>query len=371
MEIDNILFISLPEGFNHQIGDFVIDPAIKLPIEIPQGETAESWTPESLSWEMIVAGMLKILAHNPNHPNIDYFGSFVLAVKPDAITELTASGIAKSKQEEFSLAQELFLAVLSLQKEPGHYLNVAFCFGEESSNLKDPADEAAKNSALDRSFFYYKEGLKEFPKNPDIHYYIAQFYLQQEGFSKALTHYKEFLSLADKDDSRRDQVKTLIEKIEEHNPLQGPLASALDMIHMGKEDEAIATLESYLEDQTGDWNTYFLLGWALRRQGEYSKAKSAFLRAKKEQPLEIDIHNEIAICSMEMGDFTAAEEALIEGLQIEPENVKILSNLGVLALKQDNKEDALGYFRVAQDIDPEDSVVKHYITELTEEKSPE
>ncbi len=365
MDLDNILFISLPEGFNHRIDDFIIDPSIRLPVEIPLGSTAESWSPETLSWEMIVAGMLKILAHNPTHADIDYFGAFVLAVQPDAIVELTASGIAKSKQQEFNLAQELFLAVLALQKEPGHYLNVAFCFGEESGILEDTA---SKQEALDRAFFYYKAGLEEFPKSPDLHYYTAQFYVQQESFSKALTHYKAFLTFSDKDDSRREQVKTLVEKIEENNPFQGTLASALDMIHMGKEQEAVEILESYLEDQPGDWNTYFLLGWALRRTSQYSKAKSAFLRAKKENPTEVDILNEIAICSMELGDFASAESALIAGLELDAENIKILSNLGVLALKQDNKDDAMGYFRVAQDIDPEDSVVKHYLQELEKEE---
>ncbi len=360
-DLDNLLFISLPEEFTHQIGDFTIDPAIKLPIEIPQGYSADSWSPESLSWEMIVAGMIKILAHNPTHKDIDYFGSFVLAVQPNAIEELTASGIAKSKQKEFALAQELFLAVLALQKEPGHYLNVAFCFGEEAAHQ-------GSDTALDMAFAHYKAGLAEFPQNPDLLYYTAQFYLQQQGFSKALAHYKAFLTHADADDSRRSQVKTLIEKIEEHNPLQGPLASALDMIHMGKESEAIETLETYLAEHTGDWNTYFLLGWALRRTGDYSKAKSAFLRAKKEHPSEVDIYNEIAICSMELDDYAGAESTLIQGLQLEPENVKVLSNLGVLALKQNNTEDALGYFRVAQDIDPDDSVVQQYLAELTREE---
>ncbi len=369
-ELSHIVFISIPEEYTNQIGDFCIDPSIRLPIEIPHDQKVDEWSPEDLSWEMIVSGMLKILAYAPTHKDKDYFGQFILAVQPNAIQELTTSGIAKSQQKEYHLAQEIFLSVLRLQREPEHYLNVAFCYGEEAQAFKIIGEESMEERALDNAFTYYKEGIEEFPKNPDLHYYMAQFCVGQESYSKALVHYKHFLEYSTTDDPRRDTVQQVVDKIGGHNPLDGPLASAMDLIHMNKEDEAIAIIETSLEDHKGDWNAFFLLGWAYRRQQNYSKAKSAFLKAKKENPAQIDIYNEIAICSMELEDYTGAKETLIEALSLDAENIKVLSNLGVVALKTDDIEEAIGYFAVVHDLDPEDVVANQYL-QLIKEQFPQ
>lgn len=369
-ELGHILFISIPETYTNQIGDFCIDPSVRIPIEVPHDQDIETWNPENLSWEMIVSGMLKILAYNPTHKDSDYFGQFILAVQPNAIQELTTSGIAKSQQKEYHLAQEIFLSVLRLQKEPEHYLNVAFCYGEEAHTFKLLGEESMTDMALDKAFTFYKEGLEEFPESPDLHYYMAQFCVGQESFSKALVHYKHFLKYSKDEDQRRATVQEVVDKIEGHNPLDGPLASAMDLIHMNKEDEAIAIIEESLENHKGDWNAYFLLGWAYRRKQNYSKAKSAFLKAKKENPTQIDIYNEIAICSMELHDYTGAKDTLVEALSLDSENIKVLSNLGVIALKTDDPQEALGFFSVVHDIDPEDSVAIQYL-QLIKEQFPQ
>jgi Flp pilus assembly protein TadD len=64
---------------------------------------------------------------------------------------------------------------------------------------------------------------------------------------------------------------------------------------------------------------------------------------------------------MEMGDYDEARRCLESALREEPENVKIISNLGVLALKTGDENRAGGFFRAALELEPDDPVAKIYL----------
>jgi Flp pilus assembly protein TadD len=64
---------------------------------------------------------------------------------------------------------------------------------------------------------------------------------------------------------------------------------------------------------------------------------------------------------METGDTAGARRELERALTNDPENVKIISNLGVLALKNNEKEKAAAFFRTVLEIDSSDPVAKSYL----------
>ena len=59
---------------------------------------------------------------------------------------------------------------------------------------------------------------------------------------------------------------------------------------------------------------------------------------------------------MEEQNLPKAKEALQTALSIEPENTKIISNLGYLALKEGNPSDAAAYFQTVLEYDPNDKL---------------
>ena len=77
--------------------------------------------------------------------------------------------------------------------------------------------------------------------------------------------------------------------------------------------------------------------------------------------METDTFNEMAICQMERGDMDAARASLERALRLEPENVKIIVNLGVLANRMGKKGEALGFFKTALEIDPDDDLARDWI----------
>ena len=80
-----------------------------------------------------------------------------------------------------------------------------------------------------------------------------------------------------------------------------------------------------------------------------------------------DTYNELAICQMETGDFSGARESLVDALNMDPDNTKIISNLGFLALKQGEEEEARKYFMTVLEIDSKDPVAAAELKKLEQE----
>ena len=133
---------------------------------------------------------------------------------------------------------------------------------------------------------------------------------------------------------------------------------------MGQEEKGLESIKEFLQTNPKVWNAWFMLGWALRRLGRWADAKSAFLQALELGGDNPDTYNELAICCMEMEEFKDCKKYLSEALKTEPENTKIISNLGFLELKQGNVSEAQKYFTIVLDIDPSDVIAKKTLESL-------
>ena len=79
---------------------------------------------------------------------------------------------------------------------------------------------------------------------------------------------------------------------------------------------------------------------------------------------QVDICNELAICELELGRLDDSRRHLEQALRLETDNVKILSNLGVVARRQGRLIDAAGFFRIVLDLDPSDRLARQQLAEL-------
>ena len=110
-----LFFLQVPESLRGQIetgsisggegGDFAIDPAIPLPVELAEGETRPDL--ERLSWEMLLSGMIRVIGDDPAGEHADYYRRFVLAVRPDLLREFTGAAIVKAENGDYDMALEI------------------------------------------------------------------------------------------------------------------------------------------------------------------------------------------------------------------------------------------------------------------------
>ena len=67
---------------------------------------------------------------------------------------------------------------------------------------------------------------------------------------------------------------------------------------------------------------------------------------------------------MELGNLKDAKKNLLKALEIAPEDIKIISNLGYLNLKEGNIEEAKKFFRTVLVYDPKDTIAGKELEKL-------
>jgi tetratricopeptide (TPR) repeat protein len=160
----------------------------------------------------------------------------------------------------------------------------------------------------------------------------------------------------------RPDIFSKIKEIKDNGLDDENFINAHNLIQEGNIEAGLACIHDFIEDRPKVWNGWFMLGWALRLLGRWEDGKAALKKALELGGDNSDTRNELAICLMETGDITGARRELERALSGDPENVKIISNLGVLALKNNEKEKAAAFFRTVLEIDSSDPVAKSYLS---------
>ncbi len=358
----SIGWISIEQATQRAIGGFELDPAIQLAVELAPGQVAME--AKEISWEAIVSGTLKVLVYDPANPHRDYYRRFVLAVRPEIRSEFTGAGIMTARNGKHELAVEIFRALEALFPEDAvTAMNLALVYDERSRVLERDEQEAAAEETRALAFEAFKRALAIDPSEPSLHYNVALFYLHQQSFEKAREHFVAFARLSD-DERRVREARRVIKEIDQAGLADELFRRSYDFIRLGHEEEGIAAIRSFIESHPDVWNAWFLLGWGLRRLRKWDEARRAFERAVQLGGEQSDALNELAICQMELGELAQAERTLREALAVEPENVKIISNLGIVADREGRREEALGFFRAALEIDPADPIAARWLRDL-------
>jgi len=106
-----------------------------------------------------------------------------------------------------------------------------------------------------------------------------------------------------------------------------------------------------------------------RRLERFEDAKQAFEKARECEGGDesADTLNELAICQMETGELDEAQDSLNQALAYDPDNTKIISNMGYLCLKLGDEEQARKFFMTVLEIDPGDKIAKIELQKLEAE----
>jgi len=358
-KLERIVYVSIPENSEQNIDGFKIDTSILLPVEIPIDET--NWQMQDLSWEMIIAGMLKIFAWDYNHKDINYFRNFIDAVKPGINEEMTQTGIIKANNKDFEIAEEIFRSLANYHPNIEQNLtNLALVLEEQADlyeNLKN-ADLAEKK--IDEAFGIYKLIQKLHPNSENAIFNAGNFYLKNGNMTKARALLKHYLSIT-KDTEKQKHVNLILEKIKNLSHEDTIFTEAYELIKIGREESGIKKIKQYLISNENIWNAWFLLGWAYRRIGDYQNGKEALLKSLNLNDENIDSYNELSICYLELGEYNDCRKKLSQALRLDGENIKIISNFGILALKENKNDEALGFFKTVLEIDPDDVIAQKYV----------
>ncbi len=370
--LETIVYIKLPESFSISDSSFTLDPAIPLPVQLYTTDTSK-FNISNLTWEMILAGILTILAYDLNNEHIDYYRSLLLESRPNIKAELTEAAILKARNETGDVAEEIFAALRGLDPaDMTTILNSALFYDQRADSYRKSSLNEDADACDDMAHQYYKKVLSAEPAIPDAFFNAGFFYLKQKDFSRSRQCFETYSTLMSSQADTADEniqykirrSKEIADDISTRNLEDELFKSAYDFIIMEQEEKGLEQIRQFLGKNPKVWNAWFMLGWGLRRLERWNDAKNAFIQALELGGDNADTFNEIAICCMELREFTESRKMLHKALQLESENTKIMSNLGFLALKEGNPGEARKFFMTVLEFDADDAVAKKMLEDM-------
>ena len=351
MKKSSIKFLTVPASLKLKL-PFTFDPSIPLPVE-----AEDNFPLENLNKEMILSAMLKVVT-NPDIADIPpewvaYYRSFILTVKPEIYHEFTSAAIVKAKNGEYDMALEITAILESLfPSSPGVLLNKALI-------LENMTVENDNTKVLEA----YEAVLSVEPVLPDAYFNAGFFFMRLRDFARARDCFSRYLEVGEESEKKK-QTKKIIKDLNSQGLDDSNFKEAYECINRGDDEVGLSKIREYIEKFPKVWNGWFMLGWVLRKLGRYRDGYESLKKAAELGGANSEIQNEMAICLMELGDTKAAKKELELALSKEPENTKIISNLGVLAMKFNEKEKAAAFFRTVIELDPNDPLAQYYLNEL-------
>jgi Flp pilus assembly protein TadD len=293
---------------------------------------------------------------------IDYYRRFVLAVKPEIYNELTSAAIVKAENSDFDMALEVLDLLEGLfPGAPGILLNRAIMLEEQAEALEKTGNEAAVEID-EKALAAYEKVLMLEPPLPDALFNAGFFFMRRKDYARARSCFNAYLPLGD-DEDKKEEAETLAKDIESRGLDDESFREAVELIRAGEDEEGLLTIKDFLERRPTVWNGWFVLGWALRKLERWEDGLESFKKAVELGADSGDVRNEMAICLIELGDLKNARKELEAALKEEPENVKIISNLGVVALKNGDDDEAAAFFRTVLELDPNDPVANSFFSD--------
>lgn len=376
--LESIYYISIPENFVASDAAFQIDTSIQLPVQRKTSEAPGDFAPDQITTEQILAGILTVLAYDKKNEHLDYYRSIITKVKPNIKKELCEAAILKAKNEDYDLAEEIFMALLGLDPDDqAVVLNMALFLDQRADSYRDSGLFEDADAYDSDAYSYYQQLLNADDPIPDAYFNVGFFYMKQHKYREAKESFEAYLALTcDVSDEemgengvyKKERAQEIINNIANQNMDDESFKTAYELISKGQEEKGLEYIREFLVNNSKVWNAWFLLGWGLRRLERYSDAKQAFLEALKcGGDTNSDTYNELSLCYVQEKNFDEANKCLMKAFEMEPESTKIMSNLGYLALAQGDKQKARNFFTAVLEYDPKDKIAAAELLKLEQE----
>lgn len=360
--LSSVVFVQLPPEALDRFGFVDLAAGVPIPVQLPG--KVEKFDPSLIRLESVVAGMLRVLAWRPEDRNAESYRALAKAVRPNLMAELSDAAVAKTQTKEWDIAEEIFFALHGLYPErPEPLLDLALLYEERAKTLANESRDTESEECDEAAHSLYSRLLAKEPPFVDAYYHAAFFFIRARSFDRAVSLLKTFVSLGT-DAPRVKRAKEVLARLEELGYLDTTFKEAYDFIRMGETQAGLAKAKEFAERYPDVWNGWFLVGWAYRKLENWTEGAAAFRKAIACGAKEVDAFNELAICLMETGDLAGARLQLESALKLEPENVKIIVNLGALAHRSGKTGEAASFFRTALEIDPEDTPAREWLEKL-------
>lgn len=361
--LDTLLWIDLPDDIDTDMGAFKLDTSIPLPVEPDEnGEMDIS----NVTWEKVIAACLLVLANSPSHKHAEYYRGFLTALRPELAAELTEASQERLNEGDWSHAEDIILALRGLEPD-SHVPRYAMArlYDKRAETERKRGNAQVAESCEGTAEAAYNELLSEDNAPPAAWFDGGIFRYKRGDFLRAAETLEAYLDM-DPEGDNHQEAERLVRLCRDEGQAEEIYREAYAALNAGLIPEGTTLAQEFRDKHPEGWPGWFLLGWALRLSEEWQDARTALEGAYERGCRESDLFNELAICTRTLRDFDAASSALEEALRLDPENIKIISNMAIVELEKGNREEAVRWLETALTMDPSDTICQKLLEDLTD-----
>ena len=360
--LEKLLWIDLPSDIDTDMGAFILDPSIPLPVEPDEsGEIDIS----DVTWEKVIAAILLVLANSPSHKHADYYRQFLAAIRPGLAAELSEAYRERINESDWDNAEDIILALRGLEPEslqPRYAM--AKLYEKRAAQERKSGDSKIAESYEGAAEAAYNELLSEDAAPKSAWYDAGVFRYNRGDFLRAAETLEAFLDTAG-EGAERNHAQHLVSSCRDEGQAEELYRNAYAALNAGQVADGKKMALEFKDQHPDGWPGWFLLGWAHRLSEEWQEARDAFEAASERGCRESELFNELAICTRALKDYDASFAALEEALKRDPENIKILSNMAIIYLEKGDKEEAVRWLQTALTLDPSDQICRQLLDDIT------
>ena len=257
----------------------------------------------------------------------------------------TLSGMNRY-QEAIEHIQKITENPVIQKKERTFYLHAAILLGNFYLNIHNFSAAQA----------WFKRLVTEYPEDPIAHYGLGESFYRAGDYEKACAPFSQSLALPlefsvfpiNRDKLVYDQFYNL------GNCYQ----------RLGMRDRAREVWKSYMEKNPGHSQTLELLGLLALESNQLVEAADYLKEAIHRGAASDKIHANLGLCLRKLGQWSEAEQALRQSLELNPARLEALINLGLLYYQRKAYRQALDYFDRALALDHQLMDVRLFISDI-------
>ena len=139
--------------------------------------------------------------------------------------------------------------------------------------------------------------------------------------------------------------------------VEARMGMALSLVHLGRNEEAVALMSELERTMPGSDQLQFMLGEALYRAGRLGEAEKRFNALVQRNPEYVDAHSRLGRIHMDRDRNREANDCFAAALRLQPDHVEALICMGLLMIKFCQFDDALTVLQRALAREPENVIV--------------
>ncbi|HHV38735.1 MAG TPA: tetratricopeptide repeat protein [Tepidimicrobium sp.] len=361
-KVDQISFIELKKGAFVDVGDYIIEDDIPLPIltETLLREIQEGSIEKEFKVSQLIEGIIYILGIDRDFKYKEQYKKILYSYDPNIEDYILSMGFRYAQEDNYEKGAIYFRTLTCINKENIQGLfNYALCLENLSRDFINKGDTEKGNKFLLKSISCLEDLLEISEGFAPAYYKLGYYYKYFNQYLKAKLTWEKYLGMDDNEvhlHEIREQLDLLTD--------DANLEEGLNNLNRGDYRLALEIFLKLINKCRNQWNIYYLAGLAYKGLGDYENAIEFFEESIDLGGRDVDIYNELGICLFGVGEINRAVDIFNQGIKLDNSDYKIIFNRGMAYMKLGLMEKAIEDINVAYTLNPNDEKIREQMKQL-------